>query len=302
MDQQLEFVRDPQAPEPVSFSGQTLVVGIPSVGNVGQLALDVLITTFGAHRVGYLNSPLILPLIGNDPYWIAPTPTKLDTATGTVTTPATGGKKRKDSATAEQQQPPGILHVAAEVYQIRSKSITLVLFRAPFVKGGVRSFAKQFAVWITKFGFSSVIVLSSANASWRSDHLLSDAPITVHCVTSSNTTNPTTDKSDQSAATTTTTPNLSFSHVSSLTEEERSRFVRGFSKYLLEEIGPNGPLTAVLLILCNEGNNIPHALGVSQAAVSALPELASSQDPVSWVFPSSWKNLFGNPFDVSLFL
>ena len=39
-----------------------------SVGNVGQLTVDLLVNTLQLPRVGYLNDPAILPLVGNDAF------------------------------------------------------------------------------------------------------------------------------------------------------------------------------------------------------------------------------------------
>ena len=39
-----------------------------SVGNVGQLTADLLINTLELSRVGYVQDPTILPLVGNDAF------------------------------------------------------------------------------------------------------------------------------------------------------------------------------------------------------------------------------------------
>lgn len=43
-----------------------------SIGNVGQLAVDVLVETMGAERAGYLDTPFVLPCVGNDAYGPVP--------------------------------------------------------------------------------------------------------------------------------------------------------------------------------------------------------------------------------------
>lgn len=43
-----------------------------SIGNVGQLAVDLLIASTRAERVGYLDDPNVLPCVGNDAYWPSP--------------------------------------------------------------------------------------------------------------------------------------------------------------------------------------------------------------------------------------
>ena len=64
----MELERDVQLP---SLTGATLVVSCVSVGNVGQLAMDVILATL--HRHGHLslvsqvNHPSVIPMCGADP-------------------------------------------------------------------------------------------------------------------------------------------------------------------------------------------------------------------------------------------
>ncbi|KAJ1410443.1 Proteasome assembly chaperone 2 [Sesbania bispinosa] len=46
----------------------TLILPALSIGNVGQLATDLLISSMGSERVGYLDDPYVLPCVGNDAY------------------------------------------------------------------------------------------------------------------------------------------------------------------------------------------------------------------------------------------
>ena len=64
----MEFERDVQLP---CLTGATLVVSCVSVGNVGQLAMDVILATL--HRHGHLalvsqvSHPSVIPMCGADP-------------------------------------------------------------------------------------------------------------------------------------------------------------------------------------------------------------------------------------------
>ncbi|GKE72885.1 proteasome assembly chaperone 2, partial [Tanacetum coccineum] len=42
-----------------------------SIGNVGQLAVDLLIASSKAERIGCLDDPNVLPCVGNDGYSFA---------------------------------------------------------------------------------------------------------------------------------------------------------------------------------------------------------------------------------------
>ena len=51
------------------FANKTIVLSIPSTGNVGQLAADALITTMNSKRVGFFDAgSLVLAMAGNDAY------------------------------------------------------------------------------------------------------------------------------------------------------------------------------------------------------------------------------------------
>merc|ERR1712135_218029 len=52
----------------LSWQGYTLIVPSVSVGNVGQLAVDLIISTLVMEKVGIIHDHSITPLVGNDPF------------------------------------------------------------------------------------------------------------------------------------------------------------------------------------------------------------------------------------------
>jgi proteasome assembly chaperone 2 len=66
-----------------------------SIGNVGQLAIDLLIYNLDFKRVGYLYDSSILPLVGNDPFTSPKTPegNLVTSAEGAVCSSPTGLSK-----------------------------------------------------------------------------------------------------------------------------------------------------------------------------------------------------------------
>ncbi|XP_062092525.1 uncharacterized protein LOC133798285 isoform X3 [Humulus lupulus] len=106
----------------------TLILPALSIGNVGQLAMDLLVSTMKAERVGYLDTPFVLPCVGNDAY-------------GPV--------------------PQGQLALPLEVYDSPSNGVTLLQQRSPVVKGMMIEFAKNLAEFAAASGKKHVIVLSS---------------------------------------------------------------------------------------------------------------------------------------------
>ncbi|PON53036.1 Proteasome assembly chaperone, partial [Trema orientale] len=106
----------------------TLILPALSIGNVGQLAMDLLVSTMKAERVGYLDSPFVLPCVGNDAY-------------GPV--------------------PHGELALPLEVYDSPTNGLTFLQQRSPVVKGMTIEFAKNLADFAAASGKKHVIVLSS---------------------------------------------------------------------------------------------------------------------------------------------
>ena len=39
-----------------------------SIGNVGQLAMDLMVASTRAERIGFFDDPFLLPCVGNDAY------------------------------------------------------------------------------------------------------------------------------------------------------------------------------------------------------------------------------------------
>lgn len=54
--------------EDIDLQGYTLVLPSVAVGNVGQLAVDLLISSLNAKRIGYVWDSAFIPIIGPDPY------------------------------------------------------------------------------------------------------------------------------------------------------------------------------------------------------------------------------------------
>jgi len=123
------------ARESVNFEGNTLVLPSLSIGNVGQLAIDLIVSTLSLPRVGYLDNPHVLPIVGND---------SLD------------GKN-------------GHLALNLEVFKAPSSNVTFLQQRAPVIKGRNALYAESLINWIKESRFKEVILLFSTDASHRVD-------------------------------------------------------------------------------------------------------------------------------------
>ncbi|XP_024531095.1 proteasome assembly chaperone 2 isoform X1 [Selaginella moellendorffii] len=128
---------------------KALVLPALSIGNAGQLAVDLLISTYGMPRVGFLDDPHVLPCVGNDPFG---------------------------------PEPRGELAVAMELYVDSASDITVLQQRSPLVKGSTLKFAENLADWAKSEGFENVVVLSGLDSGKR--HLLHNAGPQVYYQTS----------------------------------------------------------------------------------------------------------------------
>ena len=90
-----------------------------AVGNVGQLAVDLLIVRHNLTRIGYVETPLIQPCAGLNAY---------------------------DGS--------GKVHLAMELYAEASTSVVVLQQRAPVLRGCQAQFAAQLADWLQSSGFS----------------------------------------------------------------------------------------------------------------------------------------------------
>ena len=92
-----------------------------SVGNVGQLAADLLIATLGLPLVGHLESRHLLPCVGLNAFGAG-----------------------------------GTLHLALDVMADADRRLAVVQQRSPAVPGRQRLFAAELAAWLQEAGFSQV--------------------------------------------------------------------------------------------------------------------------------------------------
>uniref|UniRef100_A0A3Q3XCV4 Proteasome assembly chaperone 2 n=1 Tax=Mola mola TaxID=94237 RepID=A0A3Q3XCV4_MOLML len=123
------------------FKDFTLVMPAVAVGNVGQLAVDLLVSTLNMSRVGYMHTDCLIPMAGNNPY-----------------------------ATCKEDAEE--LHTPAEVYTAAELNLAVLQIRAPIVQTKSKKFRQLLMSWIKSSGFSRTIVLSSSHAYQRDDQQL----------------------------------------------------------------------------------------------------------------------------------
>lgn len=98
----------------------TLILATEGPGNVGQLAVDLVLSTWRAVHVGWLDEDTLLPAVGN-----------------------AGG--------------PGNLALGLELWQLpNNQAVFLLQQRAPAAPGAQHTFAAHLAAWVHSAGFEQV--------------------------------------------------------------------------------------------------------------------------------------------------
>lgn len=118
-----------------------------TLGNVGQLALDLLVSMLRLPRQACLSSHNVLPCLGYDAF-----------------------------APASRSQPDQATHLvtALELYQLGD--FALLQQRAPAAKGRQQAYAQELAAWIVSMGFQRVVLLGSLDAAHRLDAHIDSVP------------------------------------------------------------------------------------------------------------------------------
>ena len=124
---------------------------VPAMGNTGQLAMDLLLLHLCAQPVATIESVNVLPVAGNDAL-------------------ATSGAELQGSPCTSLQLFKG--HVG-------DQSVLLLQQRGPVATGRHAAFAAELAQWAREAAFAEVLLISSADASWRTDAEIQGPQVTV---------------------------------------------------------------------------------------------------------------------------
>ncbi|KAH0768379.1 hypothetical protein KY290_004322 [Solanum tuberosum] len=270
----------------LSLDNSTLVLPALSIGNVGQLAVDLLVASLKAKRIGYLDDPNVVPCVGNDAYW---------------------------------PSPPGELALPLEVYESSPDALALVQQRSPIVKGMMVEFARNLANFAAANGKKHVVVLSSLEfGRWQSIDMSSGSQIHYLSSSKSDGTDDHCEKQGWKRLPEYNPTQRMWKHLDDLAKNAASEV----EELPFEELGDEdyyaslpyaalfscfkakGLKVTCLLCYCSEGDNIPDAFHLADAVSKTLglrPNSSQGNEGGSWTVPLSWKSVYGPPPDMSLF-
>lgn len=117
------------------FKGYTAVLGSPSVGNVSQLCLDLIISSLKCTHIGMIWHEAILPLIGADPY----------------------------------NESNNKLCSSHDVYCSENNKIIILQLRAPLLKDSLVDYLTSLVEYLNSVGIEHLIILSGLFAHQRDD-------------------------------------------------------------------------------------------------------------------------------------
>ncbi|XP_062915691.1 proteasome assembly chaperone 2 [Mobula hypostoma] len=255
----------------VSLRGYTFIMPVVSVGNVGQLAVDLIISTLNLPRVGYIHTDCLVPVVGNNPY-------------------ATTMENSSEMCTS------------SEVYASGEQKLAVLQIRSPIVRGKQRTFRQQLLSWIKESEFSRVILLSSSYAHHRVDQQLIGTPLRYLATPALQSI---VGDKFQTLKWKEMEKVPAFPRISEV-EMELCIPGGGITKSLYADSCTEGVPLAVLLIFCSEGDNIPDALNLLSFLNEWVQLIEKTSDRQSmtqpqWKFPSSWQLLFGSGIPPALF-
>lgn len=250
-----------------SFKGFTLIMPAVSVGNVGQLAVDLIISTLNMARVGHFHTDCLIPMAGNNPY----------------------------ASSAEEAVQ---LSTCAEVYSHSDSKLAVLQIRTPIIQTKVRSFRKLMVSWIKSSGFLRSVLLSSSQAYHRDDQQLHGSPLR-YLLT------PSLQKEEAPKVEELGWREMErISAFPGISDSEQRLYIPGggVTKALYTDCCTEGISMAVLLIFCSEGDNIPDAFALVNHLNDWLHLLDKpAQGSVQWRVPPSWRLLFGSGIPPLLF-
>ncbi|KAH0554576.1 proteasome assembly chaperone 2 [Cotesia glomerata] len=126
----------------INLQDYILFLPAVAVGNVAQLAIDLLITSQNMKKIGHVANSCFIPILGADPYV-------------------------KDSSD---------LCTSADFYVQESNKLVALQIRSPAVKN-LQGFFKDLGKFVADHGISKVVILTSAWAHTRSDIQIRTEPM-----------------------------------------------------------------------------------------------------------------------------
>jgi len=252
--------------ETKDWKQHTLIIPSVSVGNVGQLSADLLISTLSPTLVGYIHSKFVLPVVGKDAF-----------------SSDLGGRVSQ-------------LATAVQVFECTAHKLVIVQQRAPCIKGRSALYVEELMQWIEQCQFKEVVILASMFAQERLDKQITGVQVR-YISTHKGEKDRMTDLIQLESRP--TDPSVANGSSSS-----PGPFIPGggIAKQLYFKCSCANIAAVILLVFCSEGDNVYDALTLTSYVNTWLHLVPTSDKIVDmWKIPASWRLLFGCLTDQILF-
>ncbi|RNA31870.1 proteasome assembly chaperone 2 [Brachionus plicatilis] len=241
------------------WSEYTFVFASVSVGNIGQLAVDLLISSLSnTQKCGYLISNLVQPIAGHNAF----------------------------------VQNSSDISLSCELYENSNLKLVLMQQRSPLLKGKRNQFVQILSDFIKQEKFRESVCLTSSHAYERLDSQLTGVQCRYLASDESNKKN-----FDQNLNWKILEKRIDHNGNLSTDQDPSLDFFipgGGISQKFYKSSIENSLNSTVLLVFAHEGNNIPETLQL----VNYFNEWKNYLiKPSQWRIPISWKYLFGSTLD-----
>lgn len=243
----------------MNLKGYMLIFPSVSVGNAGQLAVDLLITKIKPQKCGLIWHSAILPMVGGDPY----------------------------------SSSQAALTTSAELFYSEQWKLVICQIRSPIMQETSRDFVDKLMEWVKQNSVDSVVILSGIFDYTRNDKEIAGPPVKFvvspsfaeRCEVVKRLAEDQEVTSDCQARSVV---------VCDPSQEPKmiSMYGGGISWKLFNACSVGEVPVAVLMKYCSEGDNIPDAVLLC-SHLNTLLKIAPSD--CTWESPPSWTSMFGNP-------
>ncbi|KAF0477756.1 PAC2 family-domain-containing protein [Gigaspora margarita] len=260
----MKFIPVKERENSCKITGSTLILPAISIGNVPQLAVDLLITTLNLQRIGFLEDENVIPVAG-------------------VNEHLTRG-----------------ITVAIEVYQSDDNKWTVIQQRATVIKKKWHNFAENLLAFIKQSQFSKVILLSSADATRRVDIQLTSLPLRI--LTTPSFPNDLSERATILGLK--TLEKISNDNYALKQDSDLPKIPGGgISRFLFHKSQREDIPLIMIIFFAIEGDNTQDAFLLANYTNSLLNLLPQQEIPITklWKTPASWNYLFGNPYQQELY-
>ncbi|KAF0971932.1 hypothetical protein FDP41_009628 [Naegleria fowleri] len=293
-------------------NAEMCMISIPSIGNVGQLAMDFIISSFSEKsfskikKLGYLETGFLLSCVGNDPYF-APS----------------------------ESSHHGKLHSALEVYSLQfyqndqSVGPNIILIHCRSIVIYPTLFVRDLNEWLSKGNtddgeyflknLQTLVLLSSANAGLQDDRFIQriqESPIEFGLASLAFDANLANDSQFPLTSFLTTIPRIDKATYPLFFSAVNAKLLENEETLAKEKQGNDTVRKlnrVIVFMICNEGENSLHGISLCKAVTGEilLPYLKRMNvgstpldhlESIEWKAPYSWRYFYGPPVsDINLY-